>query len=129
MSSKTYARIGGKENNLNFMLTCNLGLRYVDDVQWKLLNSKSSRVFRINRSLNYREVDIKLYITPKIIIIIFLLLFFSIKHKFWAPKRKISMSRFFCAPKTYVIIDCRSIQMIMNWSYSLNSMCSKFILN
>ena len=30
--------------------------------------------------------------------------FFSIKHKFWARKRNVSMRRFFYAPKTYIII-------------------------
>ena len=72
-------------------------------VQSNLVNSKSSELevlFRIISSSKYYEVDIKMY-NPKLIT----LLFFSVKHKFWAHKRSVSRRRFFYALKTYVIID------------------------
>ena len=74
-------------------------------IQSILVNSKSSGLevlFRIISSSKYRVVDMKIIITPKIIIIRFSL---SIKHKFWVHKRNVSRRRFFYAPKTYIIID------------------------
>ena len=71
-----------------------------------LVNSRSlglEVLFRITSSSNYREVDIKIYNPSNLIIIRG---FLPIKHKFWVHKRNVSRSRFFYAPKTYVIIDC-----------------------
>ena len=50
--------------------------------------------------LSYKDVGIKIYNPKNTIIVIFL----SIKHKFWALKRNVSGRRFFYAPKTYFII-------------------------
>ena len=47
------------------------------------LGTNSVHVKRVDCSLNYREVDIKIYYPPKTMLISF---FFSIKHKFWVEK-------------------------------------------
>ena len=51
--------------------------------------------------------------------------FSPIKHMFWVHKRNVSMRHFFYAPKTYVIIDSYK-KKIINSSYSLNPVCTKF---
>ena len=83
--------------------------------------SKSSgqeALFRIIRSANYWEVDIKL-VTPKMIIFRI-----SIKHTFWTHKRNVSWRRFFYAPKKYIIKDSFFLKKkIKNRSHSLNPIC------
>ena len=72
-------------------------------VQLNLVNLKSSGLevlFRIISSLNYREVDLKIYNPQNDYYQVF-----SIKHKFQACKKNLSKRCFFYTPKTYVIVD------------------------
>ena len=70
-----------------------MGIYICKNIQWNLLNSKSSGLvvsFRTISILNYREVDIEIY-KP--------LSFFSIKHKFWARTEMFKGDVSFMHPK------------------------------